>query len=307
MNPIQQPYPESTLLLANDVLKVEIAAPQHYAGTRFGKGGFVTQVTCRSGGDTHTFCTNELEGDGVEAPFQGGSGLCHEFGIMTPVGYDDAQVGEWFPKFDTGLLRRDTPADYDFFADFEIQPFPLSVERGEQELLFISAPLNSRGYAARLEQKLRLVQNRLHIASRLENCGSKPIHTDEYRHNFLAFDGRGPASGVRLRVPFEVDAEVLKVMASVRHNDGCSEICWHQPPAPVFFNKFFPANPSTWWEMEWPEARIGIREEVSRPMSAFHLYATPKTVSPEAFVKISAQPGEVLDWERIYTFYPTKS
>ena len=300
-----QPCPATSLVIANELLEVEIAPPEHYPGTRFGKGAFITQVTYRSQGNTHTFCTNELENDGAEHPFEGGSGLCHEFGITEAVGYHDAQVGDWFPKFDTGLLRRDNPAKYEFYENFEIRPYPITVEQDEQELRFVSQPVESRGYAARSEQKLRLVQNRLHIASRLENCGSKLIHTDEYRHNFLAFDGRGPESGVCLRVPFELDADINeKEMATGCRKNGFSEICWNQPPTEPFFQKFHPSDAATWWELEWPGAGIGIREEVSRPMSAFHLFSTARLISPEAFINIELQPGEVLDWERIYTFYP---
>lgn len=295
---------KSNLVLANDVLMVEVASPQSYEGTRFGKGAFITQITYCSPGNAHTFCANELETDGRDGSFQGGSGLCHEFGIFRAVGYDEAQPGEWFPKLDTGLLQRANREDYRFHSKFEIQPFHMTIEQNEQEIRFISQPAECRGYAVRIEQNLRLEKNRLSITSRLENCGSKPVNTNEYRHNFLAFDGRGPEPGLRLRIPFEMEAGAIpETTALVQQKNGVSEICWRQPPETAFFRTFRPSTPTTWWEMEWPGAKIGIREEVSRPLSAFHLFATGKLISPEAFVEIAVQPGQLIDWERIYTFY----
>lgn len=298
---------DSPLFLANDSLKVEIAPPPAYASTRFGKGAFITQVTCLLNGASHTFCINELDTDGKSSLYSGGSGLCHEFGIFKAVGYADAKIGEWFPKIDAGLLQRYSAGKYEFFGEHKIRPFPMTVKQDGQVIRFISEPVESSGYAVKLEQRLEIIENRLHIKSHLENCGSKAIATDEYRHNFLAFDGRGPESGLRLRVPVELNpADFPKEIASVSTKDGISEICWNQAPDPHFFREWMTPQPATWWEMEWPGSPLGIREEASVPMSEFHLFATPRLISPEVFLNIALQPGEVLDWERIYTFYPTQ-
>src|SRR5688572_25534831 len=87
------------LHLISDRLRVDIATPgsSTYAGSRFDWTGLITQVTLDG---RHTFCGQEAtDGTGT-----GGIGLCNEFGIFEPVGYDDARVGDQFPKLGIGLL-----------------------------------------------------------------------------------------------------------------------------------------------------------------------------------------------------------
>src|SRR5690554_4456888 len=81
-------------IIRNEHLSVEIGEPGNYNGSRFDWTGFIQQVTLASG--NHTFCTPEslIHGEG-----SGGAGLCNEFGIHMPVGYDDQlAIGDCFPK-----------------------------------------------------------------------------------------------------------------------------------------------------------------------------------------------------------------
>lgn len=77
----------------------------------------------------HTFCVPEQYEPGRGS---GGSGLCNEFGIRTPIGYDEAKVGDQFPKIGTGLLKRKSEEGYDFFTPYEVEPFPVFVNSGTQ-------------------------------------------------------------------------------------------------------------------------------------------------------------------------------
>ena len=113
------------MVLAGDRLCVEIAPPgsEYYNGSRFDWTGFVVQVTLDN---THTFCGPESrDGSGT-----GGIGLCNEFGIFRPIGFDDARPGDQFPKLGVGLLTQPDGSPYRFYRDYAIEPFDIRVTSG---------------------------------------------------------------------------------------------------------------------------------------------------------------------------------
>src|SRR5512133_1768995 len=88
--------------LSTDRLMVRVAKPGFtYRRTRFDWTGFVTDVMLDG---QHTFTSvespNPMEG-------AGGIGLCNEFGIHEPIGYDEAPKGGYFPKLGVGLLKKE--------------------------------------------------------------------------------------------------------------------------------------------------------------------------------------------------------
>lgn len=89
---------------------------KEYSGVRFDWNGFITQVTLDG---KHTFCVPEALEPGRGT---GGCGLCGEFGIHDPLGYDETPIGEYFPKIGAGLLKRPDSEPYDFFRKYEAVP-----------------------------------------------------------------------------------------------------------------------------------------------------------------------------------------
>jgi hypothetical protein len=274
----------SQLQLNSERLRVEIARPDEIRGARWNRGGFVTQVTLD---DRHTFCGRESAGgsDGV--------GLCGEFGITIPVGFDSARAGDWFPKPGIGLLRRRDDAPYDFMHPYEVKPFPLRVEESPRSLRFISEALPCRGYAFRLEQTISIEANYVHFAYDLENTGEEPIETHEYRHNFLNLDGDGPGPKLSLHTSFALVPRDEQPAPAI-------PITWEAAPREAFMRRFDGAPSSAWWEMR--ASGISVRETVDAPLSALHLWGAPDVVSPEAFVDVRVAPGQSQKWRRDYVF-----
>ena len=88
--------------LENERLKVEIAKPGTvYAGSRFDWTGFITQVYLDK---KHTFCAYE---DVVPGLGSGGIGFCNDFGLNTPIGYDEVNVGEGYMKIGIGTVIKE--------------------------------------------------------------------------------------------------------------------------------------------------------------------------------------------------------
>jgi len=78
--------------LENGRLNVEIARPGSvYNGSRFDWTAFITKIVLDN---KYSFCAPESE---IPGQGSGGFGLCNEFGINTPIGYDEAKPQEKFP------------------------------------------------------------------------------------------------------------------------------------------------------------------------------------------------------------------
>lgn len=286
------------ILLNSDRLRVEIAEPgKHYTGNRFDWTGFITQVTLDG---RHTFCQSESPDP---AKGTGGRGLCNEFGIETPIGFDEAGPGGLFPKLGVGLLARPDDKPYSFGQPYAITPFPLETTLAPQAVLFVSEPMPCGGYAARLTKEIAVVENRLILSYRLENTGSKTIATDEYTHNFVAIDNHpiGPEYTLTTAFPL-ADGAATSPGIEIAGN----QVCWPETVAPGkgFYhqNRNIPADATSRWELRHNPSGIAISETADFPLFRFALWGLAHTVSPEMFCRISLPPGKTTSWKRTYQF-----
>jgi hypothetical protein len=315
--------------LRSDRLVVDIAGPGTvYRGTRFDWTGFITQVTLEGG---HTFCVPEsLEpGQGT-----GGIGLCNEFGIDAPVGYDAAGPGEPFPKLGIGLLVRPDEGPYNFFRTHEIaQPFPIHVEAGDSTARYAVEPVDCWGYAARLEKTVTVSGNQLEIAYRLENVGQHPIVTNEYCHNFLGIDGQPIGPDYRLRVPYPIALEEMprtarraapprtrrlvpgfllerigerarKRMTEVLDIQE-SDIGLRARPERPFYCRLrgYARSQEPQWDLAHVPTGVGAREFDDFSPVRVAVWGTAHVISAEVFVEIAVQPGAAQTWSRRFEFY----
>jgi hypothetical protein len=318
----------SPILLRSDRLTVEIARPGTvYRGTRFDWTGFTVQVTLDG---EHTFCVPESLQPGQGT---GGIGLCNEFGIERPIGYDDAQPGEPFPKLGIGLLTRPDKRPYSFFRPHEIaHPFPIDVQAADSKVTFVVEPVDCRGYAASLVKTVSVQGSALHVAYRLENVGSRPIVTHEYCHNFCGIDDQLLGPDYRLRMPYEIAFEdvsaqmtgrlprplrllpraiqralvrmMLGQMGSILVTEG-KELWCHSTPRRPFYRRLvgFAKTESAQWELIHTPSGAGMRERDDFAPSQVALWGTTHVISAEVFLDVDLQPGETLDWARTYEFF----
>ncbi|WP_052339859.1 hypothetical protein [Gorillibacterium massiliense] len=290
------------IILQNDRLKVAIVPPgEGYVGSRFDWTGWVEQVELDG---AHTFGSTELK----EISYNHGFGLCNEFGIEYPIGYDDCPVGGTFPKLGVGLLTRPNDEPYDFFQPYAVQPFPLEVEQTETSVRFTQTPLPCRGYEAVLIKTLTLAGTELRIDYELTNVGTNSIDTIEYNHNFVSMDKRAIGPGYRLTVPFDPDA-ITPWPDSIHADEQGVE--WPRPVEKVFYTRLdapedgdevlSPAG--SCWRLEHEATGAGMQETLHAPLFRFALWGMPHVISPEQFVRIRLEPGETMKWSREYTFF----
>lgn len=287
-------------LLQSDELDVRIAKPGTYHGSRFDWTGFITQVTWRKAG--LAFCTVESD---IPGGGSGGIGLCNEFGIVQPIGYEEAAPGGWFSKPGVGLLQRPDGDSYSFFRPYRIRPFDIRTEAAQDRVSVQVLPMEANGYAFRLDKTISLDGARLRVAYRLVNVGTKTIETEEYVHNFLRIGchSLGPDYALTFGGPVTL-LETNPELTSDFELDG-NVIHWLRKPEGVFYSKL-PApereHPFT-WELRHVPSGAYMRESGDFPVARMALWGRASVVSPEVFIDIRLEPGEELGWTRTFEFF----
>ncbi|HEY3377917.1 MAG TPA: hypothetical protein VGL77_10540 [Armatimonadota bacterium] len=287
--------------LQNERLQVEIAEPGNpYRGSRFDWTGAVTQVVLDG---RHTFCTPAEPTPGAgDISVKNVNGLCNEFGIFAPIGYDDAQVGEMFPKLGVGLLTKPDAEPYSFMRQYPVQPFPVDVTCSESAVVFDVHPVDCRGYAVRLLKTLTLVGTELQIHYTLQNVGTRVIATHEYNHNFVAINGGlFTPDAYRLRLLFPMELATVPEPLVV---DG-QDIRWRATPETAFYCRptGYTADTREYWELLHEPSGAGMRVGGDFPLLLFALWGVAHTTCPETFIALSLAPGEECSWMRRYTFF----
>lgn len=289
---------EQVLALESGRLRVEMALPgAMYQGSRWSWSGFITQVTIDG---RHTFCTSEGEDEGSSR----GIGLCNEWGIFAPVGFDSARAGEKFPKLGVGLLTKPDDKPYSFTRAYEIEPFERHVEHSPSTCTarIVTEPLECRGHAARLREMFWVEENRLRVETEIENVGSEPIQTHEYRHNFLALDGAEIGPDYTLSVPYRIEAS-NEIAPDLRI--GEREVSFGRTPRNSFLQVLggaAGAGANAWWELRHASG-VRVRETINVALEELKVWGAAHVLSPEAFVTVQVEPGARQAWAREYEFF----
>jgi hypothetical protein len=282
------------LTIKSDRLAVAIAAPGSlYRGSRFDWSSFVTQVVLDA---SHTFCGTENPSAG-----KGGMGLCCEFGLGKPIGYNEALPGGQFVKPGVGLLTRPARKSYTFWTDYPVEPFAMLREDTLNAIAFTSEPRPCNGYALRLTRRLAVTQNHLDMHVVLQNTGEKPIATDEYCHNFITIDGHGTGPDLSLVTGFDfAHSEATGLVRTEGNVTRCAGV-----PATPFYalGSDVRREQGVYWVLKHVPSGVGLAESGSFALDRFAFWGCDHVVSPEAYVAIQLAPGQTQHWQRRFTFF----
>jgi len=316
-----------SIVIQSPQLKVEIAQPGSvYNRTRFDWSAFITQVTLDG---KHTFCVPE---DYDPQKGTGGIGICNEFGIEAPIGYDDAKIGDTCPKLGIGLLKKIAEGPYNFTAPYEIvETFPIDIDSTEDSVRFCVQPIDCRGYSARLIKDVTVQDNRLEIHYSLENTGDKVIATHEYCHNFIGIDSQPIGSDYRLHFPFDISFfdDIPAMRKSVPHEmrnlpteeldrrirayfeasrnvldiQG-KDICLHKTPEMPFYCRplGFHRTDLAQWELTHMPTGLSMREYDDFDPWRVAVWGVAHVISAEIFINFRLEPGQSINWTRRYEF-----
>ena len=284
----------------SDRLAIEINFPGSvYRYSRFDWTGFIVQVTLDH---QHTFCVPESY---QASAGTGGSGLCNEFGIDQPIGYDEIGPGELFPKLGIGLLRRIDEKGYEFWCPYEVaQVFPTRVESSADRVVITQEPLDCHGYAARLVKTIKVEKNWLEISYCLENTGQKAIQTHEYVHNFVGINRQPLGPAYRLRFPYPVQFDAKTAVGLDNLDIQGNEIQFAPPEHGLYLRpQGYSLSNQPQWEMLLQDSGLRMQEIDDFAPLRVAIWGTWHVLSAEIFNPIDLQPGKTQKWARRFEFF----
>ena len=320
------------ITLQNKQLRITLeTAGETYRGTRFDWNGTLVSARVKS---------SEILGYERPWPFRNkrtsGRGLHNEFGLETPVGYDDCPVGGWFPKIGTGWLKKKNTLPYKFHEQYEHEPLAFQWEKPDsRSVRFSTASGERNGYAYTYTKTLGLTDQGFEIRYELENTGSKPILTNEYVHNFLCINQRAFRKFGEAQMPenqnmvstrteylyslqfsWELDPTLFRelndpqgifafrgnqvdITQGTKNQYYAGGITNGTDTTPKDSRKRI--EPKTSWKFFKREQGISLKETLWAEASDGAIWGWSHVLSPELFFPVNLETGQSLSWKRSYT------
>lgn len=285
------------ITIHNNRLEIQIQEPgSSYKRSRFDWSGICQEIILDG---KHTFCSQEAT---EEDPGTEGIGLTDEFGITTPIGYDQIDVGEWFPKIGVGFLQKMENSPYDFMQDYPMKITSIEFEKaGDSQITFSQKSEIINGWGWDICKTLSVNDNSLTIDYALENCGDQPLITEQYNHNFVAIDGQTVGPGYELQTSFPIKLDVMDGELKVEENVfGFTSV-------PTTYIYALQSNCADLKNVEWSlthqPSGHGLQVSEKFPLIKFVIWAKNYVISPEFFTWINLLPGETQTWQRVYNFF----
>jgi len=301
-------YPTATI--GNEHVAARLMLPDaeagFYRGVRFDHAGIVSRVAIEG----HTFY-GPIVAPTKHQPTAHDhiAGLCHEFGMDDPLGYDEASPGEPFVKVGVGVLKRRDKGRYRFNRSYDlIDRGEWKIERQVDRITFEHTVDGPRGWSYEYTKTVRVPADapELIVERTLKNTGSKTIDTTQYCHNFTFMDDQPFNGDYIVRFPFEAEAGTqfndrgvceftggdLDFIKGMQGGAVWGLVAGYDPNQ-ASHNGATVANEAT-------GAVVSYR--VDRPLAKLVVYAKTPAVCPEPFIAVHVEPGKQMQWQTTYTF-----
>ena len=290
-----------THIIKNNTLEVAIDFPlENYKGSRFDWSGKISSVKFKS------LPLTTIEDTGSKDVNFLGKGLYNEFGIASPIGFEETPMGGWFHKIGVGLLKKEHK-DYLFHRNHLIKPASFDVNYENKKIIIICKSENVNGYSYILKKEITVSENSLIIDYSLHNTGEKRIITDEYVHNFMAINNTLIGKDYELKFPFPLNPSLFDetVNSENKVEIGLDNITFNKTPEKQFF--FSNLTGGKELQAEWIltnlKANVGIKEIGSFKTEKINVWGWKHVISPELFFKISVDPKKTIEWARKFEVF----
>lgn len=290
-----------THIIKNNTLEVAIDFPlENYKGSRFDWSGKISSVKFKS------LPLTTIEDTGSKDVNFLGKGLYNEFGIASPIGFEETPMGGWFHKIGVGLLKKEHK-DYLFHRNHLIKPASFDVNYENQKIIIICKSENVNGYSYILKKEITVSENSIIIDYSLHNTGEKRIITDEYVHNFMAINNTLIGKDYELKFPFPLNPSLFDetVNSENKVEIGLDNITFNKTPEKQFF--FSNLTGGKELQAEWIltnlKANVGIKEIGSFKTEKINVWGWKHVISPELFFKISVDPKKTIEWSRKFEVF----
>jgi hypothetical protein len=291
-------------ILKNKNLEIHIDFPEeNYNFSRFDWTGKIVKVKFKNTNITSIERTNSTNENHI------GKGFYNEFGIETPLNYQETLVGDWFHKIGVGLLKKTDDA-YDFLKNYEVKPAEFEINSTSKDISIICTSKIYNGYGYILKKEITLFESSFEIKYWLQNIGNKSIVTNEYNHNFMAINNEFIDMDYILKFPFHLKPQLFSEKVNVENavDIQLNEFRFNRTPIEPFFfsNLSTDTIVNASWELINLKKHIGISETGSFQTNKINFWGWKHVISPELFFNINLQPNETVAWSRTYKIFRIK-
>ena len=292
-------------ILKSNSLKVAIDLPlENYKGSRFDWSGKISSIRFKDLPLTTIEDTSSKDVNFL------GKGLYNEFGITSPVGYNETPMGGWFHKIGVGLLKKEHK-DYLFHRNHLIKPARFDIAYEDRKIKIICKSELINGYSYILKKEITVSENSFTINYSLHNTGEKKIITDEYVHNFMAINNALIGEDYTLKFPFPINSSLFDetVNSENKVEIGLDNVTFNKTPEKQFF--FSNLTGGKELQAEWMltnlKTGVGIKEIGNFKTNKINLWGWGHVISPELFFKISVDPKKTIEWSRKFNVFKINS
>ena len=292
-------------ILKSNSLKVAIDLPlENYKGSRFDWSGKISSIRFKDLPLTTIEDTSSKDVNFL------GKGLYNEFGITSPVGYNETPMGGWFHKIGVGLLKKEHK-DYLFHRNHLIKPARFDIAYEDRKIKIICKSELINGYSYILKKEITVSENSFIINYSLHNTGEKRIITDEYVHNFMAINNALIGEDYTLKFPFQINSSLFDetVNSENKVEIGLDNVTFNKTPEKQFF--FSNLTGGKELQAEWMLTNlkngVGIKEIGNFKTNKINLWGWGHVISPELFFKISVDPKKTIEWSRKFNVFKINS
>ena len=294
-----------TYVLKNKKLEIYVDAPsENYNCTRFDWTGKISKVRFQNISVTTVENTNLIN----TACF--GKGLFNEFGIDTPLGFNETAIGGWFHKIGIGLLKKEDD-HYLFHKKYAVKPANFAVFSKANKVIITCVSEAVNGYSYELTKEIELHHSSFTVKYTLHNTGEKEIVTDEYVHNFMAINNASIGKDYELSFPFKLQPMFFDetVNTEQKVTIGSNRITFEETPKEQFFFSNLSGGKleNAAWTLLNSNTKIGIQETGNFQTNKMNVWGWGHVISPELFFKINIKAGKALEWTRTFEVFKINS
>ncbi|MEJ1239357.1 hypothetical protein WBG78_14570 [Chryseolinea sp. T2] len=295
--------PESQI--SNGIITADLKLPDakdgYYRGVRFDWSGVISDLTYKG----HHYFGKWF--DRYEPTLH--DAIMGPVDAYDPIGYDLAKPGEAFVKIGVGTVEKIADEPYAF-----VKPYKLlnggkwqTKKKGKSSIQYehvLKDPLCSYRYVKTItlsEGKPEMV-----IEYRLRNTGTNRIETSVFNHNFFVFDEQPIGPDFTVTFPFTPSGEPKgKPTAGIL--DG-KVIRYREV---INKGEQFAVAPLTGFGsgandydlvVSNEKTKMSVRIVGDQPIVKFVYWSSARTLCPEPYTRVVADPGKEINWKITYTF-----
>lgn len=300
-------YPRTSI--QSEQLHVEIYLPDadkgYYRGSRFDWSGLVQQVKYRD----HVYF-GDWKTTHNPTNFEDANGLASEFGMFSPIGYNDAKPKEAFVKIGIGELVKPKDEEYRFSKNYKVEkPFSWEIKQDKTWIEFHQIIPNWHDWGYDYVKRIELDSTKpfMKVTHTLKNIGKKNMNTDYYCHNFTMIDNEPISELYCLEFPFAIKTK--------QNLDGDiklekNKLFFLKKVTKALFSELEGWNPVAGHNgvsIINKKSGAGLRIKGTEAPYKYNFFTAPLATCLEPFIKLEIAPGATAKWTDEYTFFEEAS